>query len=86
MHKKPFSLKTGESLDGSVSDLNVFPCKVEGGLVLLKLPVEDVLDAIIGTPQYIIKASKANGGSDSGVSAVDEGGGCTSCSDDRLAW
>lgn len=48
LHKKPFSLETGEEIGG---DLNIitFPVKIEGDDVMVELPSEAEVDAILGT-------------------------------------
>ncbi|MFQ5580111.1 MAG: nitrite reductase large subunit NirB [Nitrospiria bacterium] len=49
LHKKSFSLATGESLNGEEYSLRVFPVKVEGEDVFLALPPTDILDQILAT-------------------------------------
>ena len=54
LHKKPFSLTTGECLSGEELSLKVFPVQVEGESVLVKLPPESQLDALLATRLHII--------------------------------
>ncbi len=49
LHKKTFSLKTGESLQNEPYDIRTFPVKVEGEQVLLELPPTAVLDQLLAT-------------------------------------
>ena len=49
MHKKTFSLKTGDSLQGEEYSIRTFPVKVEGDRVLLELPPTDLLDQLLAT-------------------------------------
>lgn len=49
MHKKTFSLQTGQCLTGEDYTVQVFPVKVEGDDVLLHLPPVEVLDAALAT-------------------------------------
>lgn len=49
LHKKQFSLETGEQLDGDELNILTFPVKLEGGKVLVELPAVPELDAILGT-------------------------------------
>jgi len=48
LHKKQFALKDGAQIDGDLK-LLTFPVKIEGGAVLVELPAEKELDAILGT-------------------------------------
>lgn len=57
LHKKPFSLETGESLSGEAYSLKVFPVKVEGDNVFLELPPKEQLDALLATKHHCIKAA-----------------------------
>jgi nitrite reductase (NADH) large subunit len=49
VHKKTFSLKTGECLSKEDYQLRVFPVKVEGEKVYLQLPPPEELDAELAT-------------------------------------
>lgn len=49
MHKKTFSLQTGQCLTGEDYTVQVFPVKVEGDDVLLYLPPVEVLDEALAT-------------------------------------
>lgn len=49
VHKKTFSLETGEYLSGEDYSLRVFPVKVEGDDVFLQLPPMEELDALLAT-------------------------------------
>eukprot|EP00567_Pseudictyota_dubia_P014320 CAMPEP_0197441104 /NCGR_PEP_ID=MMETSP1175-20131217/7454_1 /TAXON_ID=1003142 /ORGANISM="Triceratium dubium, Strain CCMP147" /LENGTH=1146 /DNA_ID=CAMNT_0042971331 /DNA_START=506 /DNA_END=3946 /DNA_ORIENTATION=- len=49
LHKKQFGLETGEQLDGGDLRILTFPIKVEDDKVLVELPKQDELDAILGT-------------------------------------
>ncbi|MDA1162946.1 MAG: nitrite reductase large subunit NirB [Planctomycetota bacterium] len=49
LHKKTFSLETGESLQGEDYDIRTFPVKVEDGNVFLDLPPTEILDELLAT-------------------------------------
>lgn len=49
LHKKTFSLETGESLTGEEYDIRTFPVKVEDGNVYLELPPTEILDQLLAT-------------------------------------
>lgn len=49
MHKKTFSLQTGQSLQDEEYNIRTFPVKVEDGNVFLELPPTDVLDELLAT-------------------------------------
>jgi len=49
LHKKTFSLETGESLQGEDYDIRIFPVKVEDGNVFLELPPTEILDELLAT-------------------------------------
>jgi nitrite reductase (NADH) large subunit len=49
VHKKVFSLETGECLGGEDYSVRVFPVKVEGDDVYLHLPPAEELDAMLAT-------------------------------------
>ncbi len=49
MHKKNFSLETGESMQGEEYKIRTFETKIEGDKVFLKLPPTNVLDDQLAT-------------------------------------
>ena len=49
LHKKNFSLETGECTTGDDYSIRTFPVKVEGQDVYLELPPQDVLDSLLAT-------------------------------------
>ncbi|MBA3480893.1 MAG: nitrite reductase small subunit NirD [Pirellulales bacterium] len=49
LHKKTFSLNTGESLQGEEYRIRTFPVRVEGDHVLLQLPPVEQLDELLAT-------------------------------------
>ena len=49
MHKKTFSLQTGDSLQGEEYSIRTFPVKVEGERVMLELPPAHLLDQLLAT-------------------------------------
>ena len=59
LHKKPFSLETGECLSGDPYALKVFPVRVAVEGVYLLLPPERQLDALLATPLHKIQAGDA---------------------------
>ncbi len=54
LHKKPFSLKSGECMSGEEYSLQVFPVKIESGAVFLALPPQGQLDALLATELHSI--------------------------------
>jgi len=61
LHKKPFSLETGESLSGEDFSVKVFPVKIENDEVLLKLPPQPQLNALLATEIHQICANDSHG-------------------------
>lgn len=61
LHKKPFSLESGECLSGEDFAVKVFPVKVEGDRVLVQLPPQAQLDALLATKLHIIGPDSSNG-------------------------
>ena len=59
LHKKPFSLRTGQCLSGEDFSVKVFPVKVQGDQVYLKLPPSDQLDALLATQLHCVGAGDA---------------------------
>jgi nitrite reductase (NADH) large subunit len=59
LHKTPFSLATGKCLSGEEYSLKVFPVKVEGEGVYVKLPPQRQLDALLATELHIIRGCDA---------------------------
>jgi len=49
LHKKTFDLKTGEGITDEELNILTFPVKLVGTKVLVELPAEPELDAILGT-------------------------------------
>ena len=70
LHKKPFSLKTGESLSGEEFSVKVFPVKVDADDVFVELPSSRQLDALLATHLHCI--TPASTGMDSAMS-------CSAC-------
>ncbi|MEO2049779.1 MAG: nitrite reductase large subunit NirB [Pirellulales bacterium] len=60
LHKKPFSLQSGESLSGEDFSVKVFPVKVAGENVLVQLPPKSQLDALLATKLHIIGQEAPN--------------------------
>merc|ERR1739844_222934 len=56
LHKKQFGLADGQQLDGNLS-LITFPVKIEGDDVLVELPSEVEVNAILGTSGLRVKSS-----------------------------
>ena len=54
LHKKPFSLKTGESLSGEEFSVKVFPVKVESNTVFVQLPPQEQLNALLATKLHCV--------------------------------
>ncbi|MCA9231773.1 MAG: nitrite reductase small subunit NirD, partial [Planctomycetales bacterium] len=54
LHKKPFSLESGESLSGEDFSVKVFPVRVEEERVYVELPPKPQLDALLATRLHII--------------------------------
>lgn len=52
LHKKTFSLETGECLSGEAYAVQVFPVKIEGDDVYLELPPEEQLDQFLATDKF----------------------------------
>jgi len=77
MHKKPFSLKSGESLSGEGYSIKVFPIKVEKGKVLVKLPPKTQLDSLLATRLHRIGQEKPN---DCAACSPEREDGATVCS------
>ncbi|GAB5443805.1 MAG: nitrite reductase large subunit NirB [Fuerstiella sp.] len=49
LHKKTFSLQSGESLQDEPYNIRTFPVKVEGDEVFLELPPEELLNRLLAT-------------------------------------
>jgi nitrite reductase (NADH) large subunit len=49
LHKKTFSLESGQSLQGEEYQIHTFPAKVTGNDVYLELPPAEVLDELLAT-------------------------------------
>jgi nitrite reductase (NADH) large subunit len=54
LHKKTFSLETGECLSDESYSVKVFPVKVERGEVYLLLPPKEQLDALLATELHCV--------------------------------
>ena len=59
LHKKTFSLETGECLSGEEYSVKVFPVKVERDEVYLLLPPNDQLDALLATELHCVTSCEA---------------------------
>jgi nitrite reductase (NADH) large subunit len=49
LHKKTFSLETGKCLTGEDYEVQTFAVKIEGDEVLVQVPPQDTLDAVLAT-------------------------------------
>jgi nitrite reductase (NADH) large subunit len=61
LHKKTFSLETGQSLQGEEYRIETFRVKVEGERVYVELPPPEVLDPVMATEIGCSLASLCNG-------------------------
>lgn len=61
LHKKTFSLETGNCLSGEDYSVKVFPVKVHDDHVFLLLPPQDQLDALLATGLHCVSACDTNG-------------------------
>ena len=59
LHKRTFSLKDGRSLAGDTDPVHVFPVRVEEGRVMLKLPAEENLNAVLATRELCATACQS---------------------------
>ena len=59
LHKKPFSLETGECLSGEPYSLKLFPVRVAGDGVYLLVPPARQLDALLATEFHRVRAGEA---------------------------
>lgn len=59
LHKKTFSLESGECLSGEDYAVKTFPVKIENDEVYLELPPEAVLDAQLATDKHCIRGCDA---------------------------
>eukprot|EP00934_Nitzschia_sp_Nitz4_P000241 Nitzschia sp. Nitz4//scaffold313_size41840//10902//17056//NITZ4_007432-RA/size41840-processed-gene-0.86-mRNA-1//-1//CDS//3329547418//241//frame0 len=57
LHKKQFNLKTGEGVGEEPLNILTFPVKVDGEKVMVELPSEPELDAILGTNGLRVRKS-----------------------------
>jgi nitrite reductase (NADH) large subunit len=67
LHKKTFSLESGESLQGEEYRIKTFPVKVENGKVYVELPPPESLDPVMATEIGCKLATSCNGHADSSM-------------------
>jgi nitrite reductase (NADH) large subunit len=67
LHKKTFSLETGESLQGEEYRIKTFRVKVENGHVFVELPPPEVLDPVMATEIGCRLATVCNGNGNGSV-------------------
>jgi nitrite reductase (NADH) large subunit len=67
LHKKTFSLASGESLQGEEYRIKTFPVKVENGRVYIELPPPETLDPVMATEIGCSLATMCNGHADGAV-------------------
>jgi nitrite reductase (NADH) large subunit len=56
LHKKPFSLQTGECLSGDDFSIKIFPVRIDGNAVLVELPPQVQLVALLATQRHCVGA------------------------------
>ncbi len=61
LHKKTFSLETGECISGDEHSLKVFPVKVADDQVYLLLPPQEQLNALLATDLHCVTACETTG-------------------------
>ena len=75
MHKRNFSLTTGECLNDDSYGIITFDAKTEGDDLLLLLPEPDDLNGVIGTAKWMVRQATAElldrTGATAGESAVE---------------
>jgi nitrite reductase (NADH) large subunit len=59
MHKKTFSLETGECLSGDDMEIATFPVQVNGGVVYVELPTAETLEATLCKSTAACEAGEA---------------------------
>ena len=59
MHKRNFSLTTGECLNDESYGIITFDVKIEGDEVHLLLPEAEELDGVIGTAKWMVRQATA---------------------------
>ena len=59
MHKRNFSLTTGECLNDDSYGIIAFDAKTEGDDLLLLLPEPDDLNGVIGTSKWMVRQATA---------------------------
>ncbi len=62
LHKRTFSLETGECLSGQQHTVKVFPVRVVGDEVQLFLPLQQQLDALLATDLHVVRAASCTCG------------------------
>jgi NAD(P)H-dependent nitrite reductase small subunit len=67
LHKKTFSLESGESLQGEEYRIKTFQVKVEGGRVYVELPPPEALDPVMATEIGCKLATICNGDANGSV-------------------
>ena len=72
LHKRNFSLETGECINDNEYSVKVFPVKVEGDKVFLLLPSTEQLNALLATELHCITACETRHDSAESVLAVHE--------------
>lgn len=60
LHKKTFSLQSGECLSGDEMSVKVFPVRIVDDEVQLLLPPEEQLNALLGTGLHCVTACETN--------------------------
>ena len=91
MHKRNYTLTSGECLNDDQYSILAFDVKVEGDDLLLLLPEPDILDAVIGTSKWMVRQATAKlleKQRESSIEIVGPGDGGGSCSggDSKLDW
>lgn len=92
MHKRNYTLTSGECLNDDQYSILTFDVRVEGDELLLLLPEPDELDAVIGTSKWMVRQATAElleKQAESSIEIVGPGdatGGSCSAGDSKLDW
>ena len=96
MHKRNFTLDTGDCLNDDNYSILSFEVKVEDEDVVVLLPETEALDAVIGTQRWMTRRNAAKpigngdveivGPRDAVTPPSDAGCAMGGCNDSRLEW
>lgn len=86
LHKRNFRLDNGDCTNDAQYSVLAFDVRADAGQLLILLPPEDELDAVIGASKWMVRKDTAKEMGGVAATATNGCGGESACGDSKLEW